>query len=95
MPSIENYFETLDQLSRQRNESDKDYENYTNHIETYQDIVPRLSKELKQKSLQRLSDHIFKTKAPLLSLITSLNACFDSSDLRSDKNLQSTFNEEV
>jgi hypothetical protein len=34
-PSIENYFATLDQLSKLRNESDKDYENYTVHMETY------------------------------------------------------------
>ena len=57
--------------------------------------MPSLSQELKQKSLQRLSDHIFKTKAPLLNLIMCLNACFDSSDIRNDKNLLNTFNEEV
>lgn len=90
---VDAYFTKLDTLAQGRNETDQAYTEYTKHLDQYKVLVQSLQGDLVHKSLQRISDHVIKNKAPLSSLLHSLNACFDSQTIQGD--LKKVFSEEL
>lgn len=93
---METYFEKLESLAKERNETDQAYADYLQQLDAYRNLLPTLKEsDLVHKSLQRLSDHVLKSKAPLSSLILSLNACFDLFDVKKNEALAQCFKEEL